>query len=98
MTKIDVVYGEATGKLTIAAQVARSIRLLEPVAANSSELVVWPAPFTLEMQTCGVVNAAWVQATRKLTLCYELAQDFADLYRDYGIGPLLGRRHKAKRS
>jgi Putative metallopeptidase len=97
-TKIDVVYGEATGKLAIAAQIARSIRLLEPVAANSSELVVWPAPFTLEMQTCGVVNAAWVQETRKLTLCYELAQDFADLYRDYGIGPLLGRPHKAKRS
>jgi len=27
------------------------------------------------MQTCGFVNARWNRATRKLTLCYELAQD-----------------------
>jgi hypothetical protein len=83
-TKIDVVYGDAKGRLEIAAQVARSIRLLEPVAARSAELVVWPAPFSLEMQTCGLINAHWVRSTRKLTLCYELAEDFAGLYRDYG--------------
>jgi hypothetical protein len=36
-----------------------------------------------EMQTCGFINARWVRSTRKLTLCYELAQDFADLYREF---------------
>ena len=45
---------------------------------------VWPMPFTLEMQSCGCPNARWDLATRKLTLCYELAAEFADLYRDYG--------------
>jgi len=84
-TKIDVVYGDAKGKLEIAAQMARSIRLLDGVAAQSSELVVWPAPFSLEIQTCGSANANWVPSTHKLTLCYELAEDFAELYRDYGI-------------
>jgi len=84
-TKIDVVYGDAKGKLEIAAQMARSIRLLDGVAAQSSELVVWPAPFSLEMQTCGSANANWVPSTHKLTVCYELAEDFAELYRDYGI-------------
>jgi len=96
-TKIDVTYGEASGRLEITAQMARSIRLLEPVAARSAELVVWPAPFSLEMQTCGFVNARWVPATRKLTLCYELAADFADLYREYGVKQADSRSHKSKR-
>ena len=94
-TKIDVVYGEAKGKLEIEAQMARSIRLLDGVAARSSELVVWPAPFSLEMQTCGFVNAQWDRSTRKLTLCYELAEDFTELYRDYGIPR---RESRARRS
>jgi hypothetical protein len=84
-TKIDVVYGEAKGKVEMAAQMARSIKLLDGVAAQSSELVVWPAPFSLETQTCGFANAHWVPSAHKLTLCYELAEDFAELYRDYGI-------------
>jgi len=95
-TKIDVVYGEASGRLEISAQVARSIKLLEPVAARSAELVTWPAPFSLEMQTCGFVNARWVPATRKLTLCYELAADFADLYREYGAVRAESRLRKSK--
>jgi hypothetical protein len=84
-TKIDVIYGDATGKYEIAAHMARSIRLLEGVAQRSAELVVWPAPFSLEMLECGFINARWVRSARKLTLCYELAEDFAELYRDYGI-------------
>jgi len=95
-TKIDVVYGEAKGKLEIAAQMARSIRLLDGVAARSSELVVWPAPFSLETQTCGFVNAQWNPTTRKLTLCYELAEDFVELYRDYGIPRPASRARKSR--
>lgn len=95
-TKIDVVYGDAKGKLEVAAQMARSIRLLDGVAARSSELVVWPAPFSLEMQTCGFINAQWVRSTRKLTLCYELAEDFTELYRNYGIPRLDGRARKSR--
>jgi hypothetical protein len=83
-TKIDVVYGEAKGRLEVAAQALRSIQLLETVAEHTAEAFVWPAPFTLEMQTCGFPNARWALATRKLTLCYELAADFAELYTTYG--------------
>jgi hypothetical protein len=83
-TKIDVVYGEPTRGLEVAAQSFRTIQLLETVAEHSSNQWAWPAPFTLEMQSCGFVNARWVEATRKLTLCYELAHDFAELYREYG--------------
>jgi len=95
-TEIDVVYSETKGKLEIVAQMAHSIRLLDGVAAQSSELVVWPAPFSLEMQTCGFINAKWDRSTRKLTLCYELAEDFAELYRDYGMPRRESRARKSR--
>jgi hypothetical protein len=82
--QIDVVYGAAQGRLEIAAQVARSVQLLEVVAAGAAEELAWPAPFALEMQTCDFPNARWDLSTHKLTLCYELVAEFEDLYRDYG--------------
>jgi hypothetical protein len=83
-TKIDVVYGPATGRLEISRQAASSIRLLETVAEHAANDFAWPTPFTLEMQSCGFPNARWDLQTHKLTLCYELGADFADLYRAYG--------------
>jgi hypothetical protein len=83
-TKIDVVYGPATGRLELARQAASSIRLLETVAEHAANDFAWPTPFTLEMQSCGFPNARWDLSTHKLTLCYELGADFADLYRTYG--------------
>jgi putative metallopeptidase DUF4344 len=83
-TKIDVVYGPAEGRIATARQVATSIRLLETVAGRAADDFAWPAPFTLEMQSCGSPNAGWDPSTHKLTVCYELAGDFAELYRGYG--------------
>jgi hypothetical protein len=91
-TKIDVVYGPAEGRTATAQQVARSIRLLETVAEHAADQFVWPAPFTLEMQSCGLPNAHWDLATHKLTVCYELAPEFADLYRAYGDARADGTR------
>jgi hypothetical protein len=96
-TKIDVVYGEAKGKLETIAQAARSIMLLEPVAQLAADRFAWPVPFTLEMQSCGHPNAAWVSSTHKLTLCYELAADFAELYRSYGVAPADSRKRNSSR-
>jgi Putative metallopeptidase len=84
-TKIDVVYGDATGNLEGFAQAARSIMLLEPLAQHAADLFVWPAPFTIQMQSCGAPNAGWDPPSRTLTMCYELAEDFAELYRSYGV-------------
>jgi hypothetical protein len=83
--KIDVVYGEGKGEFQLFADGFRSLRLLEIVAETTSNMIAWPNPFKLEMQSCGVVNAHWVESTHVLTLCYELAQDFAQLYRDYNL-------------
>jgi Putative metallopeptidase len=82
-TKIDVIYGPTEGRTTTAKQVAQSIRLLETVAEHAADEIAWPASFTLEMQSCGDPNAHWDLPTHKLTLCYELAPEFADLYRTY---------------
>jgi hypothetical protein len=95
-TKIDVVYGEAKGRLEATARAARSIQLLETVDQHVGEEFAWPAPFTLEMQSCGFPNASWALPTRKLTLCYELAADFEELYRAYGAAPTDGRKRKSK--
>ena len=96
-TTIDVAYGEGKGDwLESIAQMLRSIKLLDTLAERWSESYAWPKSFTLEAQTCGFPNAAWVQATRKLTLCYELVADYGDLYRTYGAAPTTSRKRKSK--
>ena len=82
--EIETVYGEGKGELAPFAQGFRTLRLLETVAGFTADDLAWPVPFTLEMQSCGDINARWNDETRKLTLCYELAEDFAELGRDFG--------------
>jgi hypothetical protein len=83
-TEFNVVYGPAEGRAKVVERVARSIRLLETVAERASDELAWPAPLTLEMQSCGFPNARWDLRMRTVTLCYELGVEFADLYRDFG--------------
>jgi len=79
-TKIAVAYGDGKGKFDGYADGFRSLRLLDVVADRLADLFAWPIPFALETQTCGFINAQWVSEAHKLTICYELADDFADLY------------------
>jgi hypothetical protein len=81
--KIDVTYGDGKGEYDLFAWGFRSVQLLDLVAARLANELVWPLPFALEMQTCGSDNATWNESERKLTLCYELAAGFAELYRSY---------------
>ena len=80
--KIELSYGEATGKLGVYARTFREIKFLETLAGHIGEQYAWPRPFAMEMVECGEVGAHW--HSRKLRICYEMAQEFADLYRDYG--------------
>jgi hypothetical protein len=88
-TTIDVRYGEGKGPLAVYARSFSSIHMLDTVAQRASDQYVWPAPFTLETQTCGRPGAHWDEKTRTLTLCYEQGFDFAELYRAYGAAPLV---------
>jgi hypothetical protein len=83
-TVISTTYGKGDGDLDFIERLFRAVRLLETVADYAAEAWVWRRPFALEMQSCGAANARWDLATRKLTLCYELAAEFARLYRAYG--------------
>ena len=79
---ITLTYGEATGKLALYANMFRDIKFLEILAEHVGERYSWPRPFTMEMVECGEVGANW--RSGKLKICYEMADDFAELYRDYG--------------
>jgi hypothetical protein len=70
---------------------------LDVAAARLANELVWPLPFALEMQTCGSDNATWSESTRKLTLCYELAAGFAELYRSYNDKLIASAKPKPKR-
>jgi hypothetical protein len=90
-THIQVIYGAAEGELGILAQTFREIRFLEALAEYAADRYVWPAPFLMEMRTCGGSGARWTIPTRKLHLCYELADEFAQLNRDFGQASVLRR-------
>jgi Putative metallopeptidase len=62
----------------------RQIKILETLAHHLSDRYAWRRPIDLVMTSCGTPNAHWDLATHSITVCYELAADFADLYRGYG--------------
>jgi hypothetical protein len=91
-TDIGVRYGEPTARLAVFARVMKSIQLLETIAQRLSDKYVWRAPFVIEVKTCGNPGADWNLATRTLTLCYEMAEDFAVLHSSYGDEMAVSRR------
>jgi hypothetical protein len=83
--KIDVIYGDAQGRLETFARSFRSTRFLETLVERVVDNFAWPRPLVIEMRTCGEAGSQWKAA--KLTLCYELALEFSQLYRDFGDDP-----------
>jgi hypothetical protein len=97
-TKIEVIYGDGKGDLEGFARGMRTIDTLNIVADLMSDALAWPQPFVLESQTCGYINARWVTSTRRLTLCYELAQDFGMLYREFELASAKAPAKQNRRS
>jgi hypothetical protein len=94
--KIDVTYGPAEGRFEIIARAFRTLKLLETVADSAAERYVWPRPITLEMLTCTQPSAYWDLPAQKIAICYELAQDFAMLFRDFGLTAAQEQERKQK--
>jgi hypothetical protein len=86
-TRIDVRYDDAEGALALPAKIMRKLKFLETIAAMAADKFVWTAPFSMEMQSCGYVNAKWSVKQRRVTVCYELASEFANLYREFASPP-----------
>ena len=59
------------------------MRLLETLAEHLSDRYVWRRPIAFEMTTCSEPGAFWDVSIYKIIVCYELAIDYADLYRGY---------------
>lgn len=91
--RIEVIYGEGQGKLALYARIFSATRFLETIVEQVADNFAWPAPIVVEMRTCGEPNARWTIPTRRLHVCYELVQEFVELYRDYGEG---GSRAQAR--
>jgi hypothetical protein len=83
-TNIATEYGEAKGKLKVFADAAKTARLLENLAEYAADTFLWNADFKIVMTSCGQSNANWNPFTRQVTLCYEMAQELAELYVKYG--------------
>ena len=78
---ITTVYGEDKSGRDVNAQSFRALRLLETVAERAAEEFVWRKPFTLELQSCGKPGANWNLMSHRLIVCYEMAEEFVQLYR-----------------
>src|SRR5262249_7237817 len=83
-TKIEVVYGEGKGRLDVYAKAFRALGFLEAVAEYNADKYVWRSPFTIEIKTCGMPDAHWDLQSRRLHICYELAEEFLQTYQDVG--------------
>ncbi len=82
-SKVDTDYGAATGKLEVYTRSLRAIGYLETIAGYAADLVVWPRPISIVLKTCGESNAEWTPGGHRELLCYELAEEFLELYRGY---------------
>ena len=87
-TTYQITYSKATGSLDIFEQAFRASQMIERVADRSAELYAWRKPFGIEARTCGESGANWSIPQHKVILCYELADEFVQLYKLHGEEPL----------
>ena len=48
----------------------------------------WRHGFGIDVRMCGEPGASWSLPERKMVFCYELADDFVQLYKLHGEDPL----------
>jgi hypothetical protein len=80
-------------KFATQTQILRDMGLLETIAEHTADRFAWPKPFTIEARSCGMANARWSQ--RVLTLCYELPNEFIELFLNYSKA--LPRKYRSAR-
>src|SRR3954471_16458401 len=78
-TRIDVSYGAASGDLAPYRDVLKTVGLLEIVRDFVVRNFALPRRITFAAKTCGEPNAWWDPGRRRLTICYEIVQDYVSL-------------------
>jgi hypothetical protein len=80
-------------KYALQARILRQMGLLEAFADHAAGRYKWPNPISMVARSCGDPNATWNIGEKTLTLCYELAREFIELFQGYS--KKLDRRLKA---
>lgn len=88
-TQYQAVYGKAEGSLDIFERSFRAAGVLERVADHAANLYAWRKPFGIEAKTCGESGANWSLPDHKIYFCYELADEFVQLYKQHGDDTLM---------
>jgi hypothetical protein len=86
--KYEIIYGKAEGSYDIFERALRVTQIMERVADHLADLYAWKKPFAIEVRMCGDTNANRSVVEHKLFLCYELAEEFVQLYKLHGEEPL----------
>ena len=82
--KVTVTYGPE-GEYAIIAQALKTIGMVEMLADYTATRFAWRRPIGFDVQSCGQPDLRWDLSIQKIIVCYEIAQDFANLYRGYGL-------------
>ena len=80
---IEIAYEAGQGNLERYARSFQSVALLEALSDYASSRYALRRPIKMVMASCGDANATWDSSANTETLCYELADDFFDLYDGY---------------
>jgi len=81
--KIEVAYQQGDRQIEDYKDLIRSVGYLEALAEHLSGRYLLPRPIRLVMMGCGAPKAWWDPAAVTASFCYDLVEDFSDLYRGY---------------
>src|SRR5882724_11415139 len=81
--KYPIVFNKPEGSLDIFKQAFQASDIMGYVAAFAGRFA-WRKGFAIEVSMCGEPGASWSIPDRKIVFCYELADDFVQLYKLHG--------------
>ncbi len=79
-TEVTVTYHDVGGRLKVAADAFRSSRVFEQVAEDLRTRFSLPKPVEFNARRCGEANAFYEPDNVEVIFCYELMQDYMDLW------------------
>lgn len=79
-TKVTVTYHTATGRLRPAAEAFKASGIFDQVAEELRTKYSLREPVKFNAKRCGEANAFYDPDTTEIIFCYELMQDYLDLY------------------
>ena len=90
-TDVVVTYHDASGRLKAAADAFRSSGVFDEVADEVRTKYSFDETVRFNARRCGEANAFYDPETSEVIFCYELMQDYMDLYSE-SLTPLGGKR------